>query len=140
MEFNKITEALKLIRGKKISVEELNKIFIKKVKENNKINALIYFNEDIVIEQSKKIDNSKKDLLLKGIPLAIKDLFCTKNMPTTAGSKILSNFQPTYESFVTSKLLNHGAVFIGKANLDEFAMGSATTTSYFGNTIKINPF
>ena len=56
-------------------------------------------------------------------------------MPTTAGSKILSNFKPTYESFVTNKLLNSGALFVGKTNLDEFAMGSSTTTSFFGNTI-----
>ena len=56
-------------------------------------------------------------------------------MPTTAGSKILSNFKPTYESFVTKKLLKKGSVFVGKTNLDEFAMGSATTTSFFGNTI-----
>ena len=56
-------------------------------------------------------------------------------MPTTAGSKILSNFKPTYESFVTKKLLIKGSVFVGKTNLDEFAMGSSTTTSFFGNTI-----
>ena len=56
-------------------------------------------------------------------------------MPTTAASKILSNFNPTYESFVTKKLLDQGSVFVGKTNCDEFAMGSATTTSFFGNTI-----
>ena len=56
-------------------------------------------------------------------------------MPTTAGSKILENFNPTYESFVTQKLLDNGSIFIGKTNLDEFAMGSATNTSFFGNTI-----
>ena len=80
-------------------------------------------------------DSLNKDFTLKGIPLAIKDLFCTKNMPTTAASKILSNFQPTYESFVTQKLVDKGSIFVGKTNLDEFAMGSATNTSYFGNTI-----
>ena len=72
---------------------------------------------------------------LKGIPIAVKDLFCTKNMPTTAASKILENFNPTYESFVTQKLINQGSMFVGKTNLDEFAMGSATNTSYFGDTI-----
>ncbi|SVE57166.1 uncharacterized protein METZ01_LOCUS510020, partial [marine metagenome] len=56
-------------------------------------------------------------------------------MPTTAASKILENFNPTYESFVTQKLINEGSLFVGKTNLDEFAMGSATNTSYFGNTI-----
>ena len=69
------------------------------------------------------------------MPIAIKDLFCTRNMPTTAGSKILSKFNPPYESFVTNQLINQGSILIGKTNLDEFAMGSSTTTSFFGNTI-----
>ena len=135
MEFSSITETLKKIRSKKISVEELNKIFIKRIKDNKNLNAFIYFNEENIIEQSRKTDKLSNNLSLKGIPLAIKDLFCTKNMPTTAGSKILSNFHPTYESFVTQKLLDQGSVFVGKANCDEFAMGSSTTTSFFGNTI-----
>jgi len=135
MEFSSITETLKKIRSKKISIEELNKIFIKRIKDNKNLNAFIYFNEENIIEQSRKIDQLSNSLSLKGIPLAIKDLFCTKNMPTTAGSKILSNFHPTYESFVTQKLLDQGSVFVGKANCDEFAMGSSTTTSFFGNTI-----
>ena len=67
--------------------------------------------------------------------MAIKDLFCTKNMPTTAGSKILQDFQPTYESHVSQKLLDQGSIFLGKANCDEFAMGSATNTSYYGAKI-----
>ena len=135
MEFSSITETLKKIRSKEISVEELNKIFIKRIKDNKNLNAFIYFNEENIIEQSRKTHNLSNNLSLKGIPLAIKDLFCTKNMPTTAGSKILSNFHPTYESFVTKKLLDQGSVFVGKANCDEFAMGSSTTTSFFGNTI-----
>jgi len=135
MEFSSITETLKTIRLKKVSIEELNKIFIKRIKDNKNLNAFIYFNEENIIEQSRKTHNLSNNLSLKGIPLAIKDLFCTKNMPTTAGSKILSNFHPTYESFVTKKLLDQGSVFVGKANCDEFAMGSSTTTSFFGKTI-----
>ena len=135
MEFSSITETLKKIRSKEISVEELNKIFIKRIKDNKNLNAFIYFNEENIIEQSRRTHNLSNNLSLKGIPLAIKDLFCTKNMPTTAGSKILNNFHPTYESFVTQKLLDQGSVFVGKANCDEFAMGSSTTTSFFGNTI-----
>jgi aspartyl-tRNA(Asn)/glutamyl-tRNA(Gln) amidotransferase subunit A len=135
MEFTSITETLKTIISKKISVEELSKIFIKRIKDNKNLNAFIYFNEENIIEQSRETDKLSNNLSLKGIPLAIKDLFCTKNMPTTAGSKILSNFHPTYESFVTQKLLDQGSVFVGKANCDEFAMGSSTTTSFFGNTI-----
>ena len=71
-------------------------------------------------------------MLLTGIPIAIKDLFCTEGVRTTAGSKMLSPFVPPYESTVTAKLLHDGAVFLGKANLDEFAMGSSNMTSAYG--------
>ncbi|HXO03349.1 MAG TPA: Asp-tRNA(Asn)/Glu-tRNA(Gln) amidotransferase subunit GatA, partial [Stellaceae bacterium] len=71
-------------------------------------------------------------LPLDGIPIAIKDLFCTKGVLTTTGSHILDGFTPPYESTVTEKLWNAGAVMLGKTNLDEFAMGSSTTTSYYG--------
>jgi len=74
-------------------------------------------------------------LPLDGIPLGIKDLFCTKGIRTTASSKILSNFIPQYESFVTQQLINDGSLFIGKNNCDEFAMGSSNETSYFGPVI-----
>ena len=135
MDFLTITDTLKQIKLKKISVEELSKIFIQRIKDNLDINAFIYFDVDNIINQSKKVDNIKEDLSLNGIPLAINDLVCTLNMPTTAASKILNNFNPAYESFVTNKLLKQGSIFLGKANLDEFAMGSATTTSFFGNTV-----
>ena len=70
---------------------------------------------------------------LAGIPLAIKDLFCTAGVRTTAGSRILGNFIPPYESTVSGQLLRDGAVFLGKANLDEFAMGSSNMTSAYGS-------
>src|SRR5271165_5224438 len=69
---------------------------------------------------------------LLGIPLAVKDLFCTQGVRTTAGSAILGPFVPPYESTVTANLLRDGAVFLGKANMDEFAMGSSNMTSAFG--------
>ena len=75
---------------------------------------------------------------LDGIPLGIKDLFCTKDIRTTACSKIIDNFVPQYESTVTQNLLNDGAVFLGKLNLDEFAMGGSNETSYFGPVV--NPW
>ena len=71
-------------------------------------------------------------LALDGIPVAVKDLFCTKGILTTAGSHILDGFHPPYESTVTDKLWRAGAVMLGKANLDEFAMGSSSTTSWYG--------
>src|SRR5690606_15250536 len=69
---------------------------------------------------------------LEGVPLAIKDLFCTEGILTTAASHILDGFKPPYESTVTANLWNSGAVMLGKANLDEFAMVSSNTTSYYG--------
>ena len=98
MEFNTITETVKFIQNKKISIKELNQIFIKRIKKNLDLNAFIYFDEENIEIQSKKIEDLDNKCSLKGIPLAIKDLFCTRNMPTTAASKILSNFNPTYES------------------------------------------
>ena len=71
-------------------------------------------------------------LPLDGIPIAVKDLYCTKGVLTTAGSHILDGFLPPYESTVTEKLWQAGAVMLGKTNLDEFAMGSSNTTSYYG--------
>ena len=134
-EFTSINETLSKINSKKISIKELNEIFIKRIKENENLNIFIYFDEEKVLNQIKNLEKNSTKGNINGIPLGIKDLFCTSNMPTTAGSKILENFNPTYESFVTQKLLDNGSIFIGKTNLDEFAMGSATNTSFFGNTI-----
>ena len=130
-----LKNTLKSLDRKEISIRELNQEFIKKIKEKSDLNIFIHFDEQKILDQVVELEKDNSDKKLKGIPLAIKDLFCTKNMPTTAASKILANFNPTYESFVTQKLINDGAVFVGKTNLDEFAMGSATDTSYFGNTI-----
>ena len=145
MEFKSILELKSLLDNNKISLREVAETYIKKIKENKDLNIFIYFDEDNIYEQVKEIEKLPNDKRLKGIPIAVKDLFCTKNMPTTAASKILENFKPTYESFVTQKLIDQGCIFVGKTNLDEFAMGSATNTSYFGNTInplsdKNNPF
>ena len=134
-EFNSIKETLSKINSKKISIKELNEIFIKRIKEKENLNIFIYFDEEKVLNQIKNLEKNLTKGNINGIPLGIKDLFCTSSMPTTAGSKILENFNPTYESFVTQKLLDNGSIFIGKTNLDEFAMGSATNTSFFGNTI-----
>ena len=134
-EFTSIKETLSKINLKNISIKELNEIFIKRIKEKENLNIFIYFDEEKVLNQIKDLEKNSTKGKLNGIPLGIKDLFCTSSMPTTAGSKILENFNPTYESFVTQKLLDNGSIFIGKTNLDEFAMGSATNTSFFGNTI-----
>jgi len=133
MEFTTIKETANKLKNKDISIPELCEIFIKRTNNNLDLNSYIYFNEEKIHQQLAS--HSIKTSILNGIPIAIKDLFCTKSMPTTAASKILKDFQPPYESFVTQKLLNQGSIFMGKTNCDEFAMGSANTTSYFGNVI-----
>ena len=135
MSKSSLKNTLKDIDSKKISIKELNQDYIKKIKEKNNLNIFIHFDEQDVLKRVDELEKDNSNKKLKGIPIAIKDLFCTKNMPTTAGSKILENFKPTYESFVTQKLLDDGSVLVGKVNCDEFAMGSATNTSYYGNTI-----
>ncbi len=135
MEFKSISHLKSLLNENKISIKEIAQTYINQINKKKDLNIFIYFNKEKIYEQVKEIEKLNNDKVLKGIPIAVKDLFCTKNMPTTAGSKILENFNPTYESFVTQKLINEGSMFVGKTNLDEFAMGSATNTSFFGNTI-----
>ena len=130
-----LKKTIENLQNNKISIRELNQEYIDKIKTKSELNIFIHFDEQKILDQVSDLENDNSNKKLKGIPLAIKDLFCTKKMPTTAASKILENFNPTYESFVTQKLLDDGAIFVGKTNLDEFAMGSATDTSYFGNTI-----
>ncbi len=123
------------LRDKKISVEELYDEFLIKAKSSktNSFNLLLDKEYNILsIKESQKRYENGNPLPLDGIPLGIKDLFCTKGIRTTASSKILSNFTPNYESFVTQKLLDDGSIFIGKNNCDEFAMGSSNETSFFG--------
>ncbi|MBL6077213.1 Asp-tRNA(Asn)/Glu-tRNA(Gln) amidotransferase subunit GatA [Belnapia sp. T18] len=102
---------------------------------NPRLNAYITVTGERALEQARASDARRKEGLtgpLEGVPLAIKDLFCTAGTLTTAGSRILGNFTPPYESTVSANLLRDGAVFLGKANLDEFAMGSSNTTSASG--------
>ena len=103
--------------------------------ENPRLNAFITVTAEAALNRAAAADRALAAGTarpLAGIPLAIKDLFCTEGVRTTAGSRILGNFIPPYESTVTRRLLDDGAVFLGKANLDEFAMGSSNMTSAFG--------
>jgi len=102
---------------------------------NPRLNAFLTVTADLALQQAEASDvalAAGKPGPLTGIPLAIKDLFCTAGVRTTAGSKILDKFVPPYESTVSANLLRDGAVFLGKANMDEFAMGSSNMTSAFG--------
>ena len=129
-----LTSLVNNIKNKKLSSEEITKAFVDRSEKSKELNS--YISEDFsnAIDKAKKFDqNPNLDLKLPGIPMAVKDLFCTQNIRTTAGSKILENFIPTYESTVTQNIWNEGAILLGKLNCDEFAMGSSNETSFFGN-------
>jgi len=129
-----LTELIKNIKDKKISSEEATKSFIEKAEKAKTLNCYITEDFDSAIKKAKKFDSKPNfKCKLPGIPIAVKDLFCTDGVKTTAGSKILNNFIPTYESTVTQNLWNEGGILLGKLNCDEFAMGSSNETSFFGN-------
>ncbi len=126
-----LTKLVKNIKEKKLSSEEVTKAFIDRSEKSKELNAYITENFSNAIDKAKKFDDKPNlDLKLPGIPMAVKDLFCTKDIRTTAGSKILENFVPTYESTVTQNIWNEGSILIGKLNCDEFAMGSSNETSF----------
>ena len=128
-----LSELINNIKSKKLSSTDVTKAFIKRSEKSKKLNSYVTDNFSLAIEKSKNFDdNPNFDLKLPGIPIAVKDLFCTKGVKTTAGSKILNNFIPTYESTVTQNIWNQGGILLGKLNCDEFAMGSSNETSFFG--------
>ncbi len=129
-----LTELVKNIKDKKISSEETTKAFIERGEKSRDLNTYITEDFSQALDKAKDFDQKPNfDLKLSGVPMAVKDLFCTKNVKTTAGSKILNNFIPPYESTVTQNIWNEGAILLGKLNCDEFAMGSSNETSFFGN-------
>lgn len=136
-----LSEQLELLYSKKITSEELITKSIAHIKNNNNLNALITLCEEESFIQAKKQDENiakKVKKPLSGIPLILKDNICTKNIRTTAGCKLLENYFPPYNATVTEKLIEAGAVILGKANMDEFAMGSSTENSAFGPVL--NPW
>ena len=136
-----ILEIKEGLKKRDFSTLEVTNAFISASENNKDLNIYNTFTPEKALESSKisqqRIDRGE-ERLLDGIPIAIKDLFCTKDILTTASSKILSNFIPSYESTVTQKLWDAGASMLGKVSCDEFAMGSSNETSYFGNVI--NPW
>jgi len=133
---NSLTEIVDLIKKKQIKSEEVTNAYIDNAKKGKKLNSFITESFDNALIQSKIFDAKPNyESLLPGVPLAVKDLFCTSGVRTTAGSKMLENFVPTYESTITSNLWSEGAFLLGKLNCDEYAMGSSNETSFFGNVI-----
>ena len=129
-----LSEIIKNIREKKLSSQEVTKAFVDRSEKSKLLNVFITEDFSTALEKSKIFDDKPNfDLKLPGVPIAVKDLFCTNGINTTAGSKILNNFVPTYESTVTQNIWDQGAILLGKLNCDEFAMGSSNETSFFGN-------
>ena len=138
-----IAETIQQLRSKKISSRELTQHYLDRIDSYAHLNSYISVCAEEALEQAQISDQRLSgDVescgVLEGVPLGIKDLFVTKGLRTTAGSKMLHNFVPPYESCVTEKLRKAGAVFLGKTNMDEFAMGSANVTSAFGPVV--NPW
>ena len=133
--------ALDGLRNRDFSSEEITKAHIDACMEAADLNALITTTFEDALQTAKLCDaklSNGEDGLLLGAPLGIKDLFCTEDVRTTAGSRILGDFKPQYESTVTANMKADGMVMLGKLNLDEFAMGSSNETSAFGSVV--NPW
>lgn len=137
-----LAEMRDALKAKKISSKELTKAHLDKIEKlNPKLNAYITQTPEIALKQAEASDirlAKGEGGSMEGVPIGVKDLFCTKGVLTTAASHILDGFKPQYESTVTTNLFKQGGVMLGKTNLDEFAMGSANITSYYGNVI--NPW
>lgn len=137
-----LCELKKLYEKKEVKPSEVVSSLLEKINsEDKKLHSYLFVNEK-AIEEAKivdeKIAKGEKLKELEGVPVAIKDNICTKNIPTTCASKILENFVPPYDATVIKKLKEEGAIIIGKTNMDEFAFGSSTENSAFGPTK--NPF
>jgi aspartyl-tRNA(Asn)/glutamyl-tRNA(Gln) amidotransferase subunit A len=129
-----LADARDAVRGKKVSSAELTEAFVKAVAGAKSLNAFVTETPEKAMAMAKDSDAriaKGETRPLEGLPLAIKDLFCTKGVRTTAGSHILGNFIPPYESTVSQNLWDAGAVMLGKTNMDEFAMGSSNETSHY---------
>jgi aspartyl-tRNA(Asn)/glutamyl-tRNA(Gln) amidotransferase subunit A len=133
IKYKTIKEIKKMISQKEISNKEIVQEVYKLINENSHLNAFVTLNEENSLKQADNLDNNPSEMALAGIPIAQKDLFCTKGLRTTCGSKILDNFIPPYSATVIENLENAGCISVGKTNMDEFAMGSSNETSYFGN-------
>lgn len=133
-----IHEAHDLLKSRKISSVELTKSALERIKQvDGKLNAFVTVTEDLALRQAQKADKRLQNgdaTPLTGIPVVIKDNICTKGIRTTCSSKILENFVPPYDAMVMEKLNPHDIVMVGKANMDEFAMGSSNEHSAFNPT------
>ncbi len=136
-----IADARDALRNGELSAVDLTMACLTAMDAGDGLNAFVHKTPEIALDQARAADArlaAGNAPSMCGIPLGIKDLFCTKGVPSQAGSNILNGFRPEYESTVTSQLFGAGAVMLGKLNMDEFAMGSSNETSCYGNAV--NPW
>ncbi|MEX0307206.1 MAG: Asp-tRNA(Asn)/Glu-tRNA(Gln) amidotransferase subunit GatA [Ruegeria sp.] len=139
-ELNKLglAEARDALRKGDVTSVELTESCLKAIDEADALNAFVHKTPEIALDRAKAADeriNAGDAPSMCGLPIGIKDLFCTKGVPSQAASKILEGFKPEYESTVSQQLADAGAVMLGKLNMDEFAMGSSNETSVYGNAV-----
>ena len=136
-----LAEARDALRKGETTSKDLTEACIQAIDGAGALNAFVHRTPEIAMEQAAEADARIKQgdaPAMCGLPIGIKDLFCTKGVPSQAGSRILEGFLPEYESTVSQKLRDSGAVMLGKLNMDEFAMGSSNETSVYGNAV--NPW
>ena len=127
-----IIELNKLLKNKKITPLDLVEEAFARIEKEKDLNAFITLNKEEALKEAKELKNLEVDNLLFGIPIAIKDNILTKDLRTTCASHMLDNFIPIYDATVIQKVKEKHMIIIGKTNMDEFAMGSSSRTSYFG--------
>ena len=130
---------LALMENGSISAEDVTRAYLDRAERfEPKIHAFLHRDADAALAKARDVDVRRKAGRpvgrLAGVPIAIKDVLCTKGVPTTCASRMLENFRPPYDATVIQKLAEADAVVVGKANMDEFAMGSSTENSAFGPT------
>ena len=133
-----LAEARDKLRAKDVTSVELTEACLAAIEGADALNAFVHKTPEIAMERAKAADErlaAGDAPSMCGLPIGIKDLFCTKGVPSQAASKILEGFLPEYESTVSQKLRDSGAVMLGKLNMDEFAMGSSNETSVYGNAV-----
>ncbi|WP_209504626.1 MULTISPECIES: Asp-tRNA(Asn)/Glu-tRNA(Gln) amidotransferase subunit GatA [unclassified Ruegeria] len=133
-----LAEARDALRSGDVTSVELTDACLKAIDEADALNAFVHKTPELAMERAKAADERIQHgdaPSMCGLPIGIKDLFCTKGVPSQAASKILEGFKPEYESTVSQQLADAGAVMLGKLNMDEFAMGSSNETSTYGNAV-----
>ena len=122
----------KLLKDKKITPTDLVNEALDQIEKNKELNAYITLNKEDALKQAKELEDKEVDNILFGLPIAVKDNIVTKGLRTTCASHMLDNFIPIYNATVVEKIKAKHMIIIGKTNMDEFAMGSSSRTSYFG--------